>query len=325
LTIDLPSYEESLLLALDRGEVTPDLFLDFKKRQKLPIFLGGFMERVFDRASGAVLDSPDTDAIRSLRQITLLYKKIELPCSPDLVQRAFDRYVECDKEVESWENSHDEELLSRFTRLASLLFSREFHSVDLAIRDFAIRPKHGPGATADKKVANAKFEFDVWSDRCEAVFPFWWYATTSGYSTERISRVTFLEPGTEIPVKVIDVPKTQKTPRIIAIEPSYMQYLQQGIARELNTVINKSYLYDFVSNEFQEPNQLLALEGSISGSLATLDLSEASDRVSSLLVSKLFSGHPHLSDGVFATRSANAEVPGHGVLPLARFASMGMI
>jgi hypothetical protein len=325
LTVDLPTYESGLLTSLDLGYVVPDAFPLWKKHLKSPVFLGGFMDLIFDRVTGVILDTPSSDAVRAIRQITLLFKKIELECSPSVTQAAFDRYIECDREVDEIDKGIRNGSIPTddFSRLSSLVFSSVFLSADRDIRDFLLVPKHGPGATADGKKANAKFLFDTWSDRCEAVFPFWWYATPRGYSTDRYSQVSFLEPEAEIPVKVIAVPKTQVTPRIIAMEPSFMQYLQQGINSSLKRGIDRSFLYDFISTEYQEPNQLLAHVGSLDGSLATLDLSEASDRVPLALVEKLFAGFPHLLDAVLATRSTTALVPGHGVVPLAKFASMG--
>ncbi len=330
LTVDLPTYEGSLLMALSQGEVTPDLFVLFKKRLKTPVFLGGFVDMVFDRVTGKVLDTASPDAIRCLRQITSLFKKIELECSDLITQQAFDRYVECDREVREIDDrirSDSDELLraelKSFERIASIAFSTVFRRVDVAVRDFSLRPKHGPGATADGLFANAKYLGRTWSDRCEAVFPYWYYSTIGDYDTDTYSSVDFLEPGAEIPVKVIAVPKTQVTPRIIAEEPAFMQYLQQGVGSQLNTEINRSFLYDFISTEYQLPNQLLAYEGSLQGDLATLDLSEASDRVPLVLVESLFRHFPHLYDAVMACRSTTALVPGHGIIPLAKFASMG--
>lgn len=130
-------------------------------------------------------------------------------------------------------------------------------------------------------------------------------------------------PERELPVKVVQVPKTVETPRIIAEEPTCMQFMQQGIFRGLRQEMDQTYLVDLIGTRSQEPNQLLAREGSLNGDLATLDLSEASDRVSNLLVQALFDRFPDLSDAVQACRSRRADVPGHGVIPLARFASMG--
>lgn len=82
----------------------------------------------------------------------------------------------------------------------------------------------------------------------------------------------------------------------------------------------RSWLVGF---EDQGPNRILAHKGSLSGELATLDLSEASDRVSNQLVRVMLSNFPHLFAGVDSTRSRRADVLGHGVIRLAKFASMG--
>jgi len=73
----------------------------------------------------------------------------------------------------------------------------------------------------------------------------------------------------------------------------------------------------------QGPNQSLAQSGSALQHLATLDLAEASDRVSNQLVSFLFAKYPSLHAGIMACRSERADVPGHGIISLSKFASMG--
>jgi len=65
------------------------------------------------------------------------------------------------------------------------------------------------------------------------------------------------------------------------------------------------------------------MRASIDGSLATLDLSEASDRVSNQHVRAMLRSHPHIAGAVDACRSRKADVPGYGVKRLAKFASMG--
>jgi hypothetical protein len=139
-----------------------------------------------------------------------------------------------------------------------------------------------------------------------------------------LSSVTSLEPGSEIPVEVISVPKTLKAPRIIAREPFAMQFAQQSILEQFEKTVELDKLGGrFVSWSSQIENQRLARRGSARGDLATLDLSEASDRVSNQLVRSLLHDHPHLAAAVEACRSRKADVPGFGVIRLARFASMG--
>jgi len=82
----------------------------------------------------------------------------------------------------------------------------------------------------------------------------------------------------------------------------------------------------FIQWESNVPNQELARLGSLFGDLATLDLSEASDRVSNQLVRTMLLNHPHLGEAVDATRSRRAEVlgkDGKKIIRLAKFASMG--
>jgi len=324
LTRVLPRYGSGLEKALDRGAASPDLFPSFGCRQKTPVFLGGFMDLIFDRASGCLLDEPSTEAIRSVRQLTLMFKKIELQCEPARVSAAFQNFVKSDIEVGEWEQSVSANELSEFARIAKLLFSIPLSQVNRKVRDFDLHPSHGPGATADRLVANDKFVNPTWTERLEDVAPYWRYATFSGkYSTAKYEEVNFNGPEQELPVRVIDVPKTLDTPRIIAVEPTCMQFMQQGVARSVKQEMDKTYLSLLIGNTSQEPNQLLALEGSLTGNLGTLDLSEASDRVSNLLAKTLFEPYPDLHDLVMASRSLRADVPGQGIVSLNRFASMG--
>jgi len=135
--------------------------------------------------------------------------------------------------------------------------------------------------------------------------------------------IQILEPGQELPVRVVLVPKTLKTPRVIAIEPTAMQYVQQGLMRLFVSGIEENNLLNnFIGFADQSPNQRLACEGSRKGTLATLDLSEASDRVLNQVVERLFASHPYLNGAVQACRSTHADVLGE-VVNLTKFASMG--
>jgi hypothetical protein len=83
--------------------------------------------------------------------------------------------------------------------------------------------------------------------------------------------------------RVVTVPKNYKTDRTIAIEPDMNIYVQKGIGG----VIRNRLRAIGVNLDDQTKNQRLAKVGSISGRLATIDLSMASDCVSRSLVEKL--------------------------------------
>ena len=322
LTITLPQYAIDFQKSLDSGFVASTAFAGFSKRGGLPRFLGGFLSRVFS-ADGRLLDAPDLECIYAVRQITLLLNKVLLDCAPTRVEAAFRKYIECEKEVKqhdkSFPNYRDE-----FHRISSLLFADVFTRIDFDIFSGNAVPRHGPGSTADRVTANQKYRQTVWTQRLEMVFPALENILPSPSYWREAQRVTYLEPGAEIPVRVITVPKTLKTPRIIAIEPTCMQYVQQALLEMFTREVKQNtILYDFIGFDDQTPNQVLAQRGSLYKDLATLDLSEASDRVSNQHVRELFRDHPWLFRAIDASRSRKADVPGRGVIRLSKYASMG--
>jgi len=327
LTITLPTFGKDLQYCLDQGFIVPKAFLSFRKSGScLPSFLRGFTERIFDSGTGVLLDEPDIEAIYAIRQLTLIFSKMLLPCTPERERKAMSDYIQCDMEVDNIESTLPHSDVSEFGRMAQLLFSSLFSELDRKIYDGDIVPKHGPGAVAEKLTSNGKYQSQYWTDRLEEVFHVGDFLypnprfISEDYSSDGID---FHEPGAEMPSRVISVPKTQKTPRIIAIEPSAIQYVQQGLLEAIMQNIHSSFLDGFIGTRSQEPNQLLAQKGSLDGSLATLDLSEASDRVSSKLVRTLMRNHPLSERAVFACRSERASVPGQGIISLSKFASMG--
>lgn len=80
-TMTLPAYCQDLQKGLEQKQVGPDLFLNFRKREELPVFLGGFMRLIFERGTGRLLEVPDNDCIEAVRQLTAVFGKIEVPCS----------------------------------------------------------------------------------------------------------------------------------------------------------------------------------------------------------------------------------------------------
>jgi hypothetical protein len=275
-----------------------------------------------------LLDNPDIDAILALRQLTLMFGKIEVPCSDARELRAIEGFIECEQEVRIADSQRSSADLADFRRVSALLFRTLFARVDRDIYYGRCVPKHGPGSTADGLRGNSKYTLATWTERLEEVFPSMEFLLPSPSYYEEHDAVDLLDPGSETPAKVVTVPKTLKAPRVIAMEPTAMQYAQQGIKESLEYHLKRNpkrdhFLDQMIGIDDQPVNNRMAHQGSIAGDLATLDLSEASDRVSNQLVREMLSPHPHLHKGVDATRSRKADVRGHGVVRLAKFASMG--
>ena len=323
LTITLPTFAKGLEQALERGKAGPDLWPRWACRGSTPRFLGEMLDNVFDRESGVLLDEPDVDSIWGMRQISLYMSKIELPCSDARNARAAKAYVECEKEVREADESRSSSDVDSLSRVFTLLFGDVLSAIDLQVYCGELVPRHGSGATADRLLGNEKFDVKQWTTRLERYFPYGEYAIPNWRYYYRLDQIDFLEPGAERPVRVVFVPKTLKTPRVIAIEPTCMQFVQQAVMQSLVPRLESSWIGPMIGFLDQVPNRRMAQQASLDGSLATLDLSEASDRVSNQLVNHLLRHWPHLQGAVQACRSTHADVPGTGVIPLAKFASMG--
>lgn len=128
-----------------------------------------------------------------------------------------------------------------------------------------------------------------------------------------------LESGT---AKVVLVPKDSRGPRLISMEPLEIQWIQQGQKDVLVDTLESHPLTKGQINFLnQEVNRSLALEASRHGNLVTLDMKEASDRVSQQLVHTLFP--LNWIRALEASRSPETELPCGRILKLNKFAPMG--
>lgn len=145
----------------------------------------------------------------------------------------------------------------------------------------------GPGVTTQLKgehvSAANKFHsengitrdlYDLVGDLVPVAYPTW-YAHMAGMNFARPSAFT-MEVGNSLSA----VPKNSKTDRIIAIEPGWNLYLQKGLGKMIRRRLQRVG----IDLQDQSHNQRLALLGSKTGHLATVDFSSASDSIASELV-----------------------------------------
>jgi hypothetical protein len=183
-----------------------------------------------------------------------------------------------------------------------------------------LKPHFGPGATTQvhKKDASALCKLGQ-THACSGEL-----SQTAKYCLEELQGWIFSneDPDTatlplEIhPGKLCFVPKTAKTHRAIVVEPSLNSMFQLGIGDYLSRRFRKFGL----DLSDQTPNQRAALEGSLTGELATLDLSSASDTIASGLVQSLLPVDWFLFLSQFRTGSVSYN--GDPIL-LQKFSSMG--
>lgn len=265
-----------------------------------------------DLFSSILSNNLDAECVRFFRQLSNLLSKIHIDRS-DLLSEHYSEYF------------YSEDLLFAETSV-QLSGGDRYWDLVLGIRsqlsevisrfdDEDILPKHGPGAVADVSVKN-KFEkysnigFDARIDymlrrRNKQMSD---YSPYPLVSEDRTSRVIF-------------VPKTWKKLRGISAEPVGLQFFQQAIYREISKAISKTELRHVINFHDQDRSRELALEGSCNGNFSTIDLSAASDSVTTQLVRDIF-GNTNLCRWLLATRSTHTLIDNQR-LEINKFAPMG--
>jgi len=302
ITKTLPRLGKSLDRALT-GEVPLD-YAGFISEPgiKLPRFLGGLFKQVFAH-DGWVLPTPCVKCIDTIRQIAYLYYKYELPYAQEDEQRVLEKFERTEQELS--------DISQRLSYLASSVdrmplgirhtfewgkyggiiakarkrLSRLFQGFD----QHDIVPSHGPGAVSTREKLWEKWVFRTISPRIANTYPIdaYFYASL-GHVCDDLEGISNLKID-ESSARVILVPKDSRGPRLISCEPLDFQWVQQGLSRAIVRRVESHPLTRWnVNFTNQQPNQFGALLGSKYGKYATLDLNEASDRVSVGLVQLLF-------------------------------------
>jgi len=338
LTKTLPRLGKALDKALASQTPLSATALGFKPQRgsELPIFMGEFFSRVL-HPTGTVLPDACADSIRVIRDFCYLFYKYELPYSAELEQNVIDKFVKTESDISNlsglFESLTQAALLRNadrpirlkpnmapvdVVREARILLYKVFQDFDF--RD--IVPSHGPGAVATRQQLWSKYEWTNVSSRIRQKYPLDEYFYTSlTHVADSIPSLNQVKDE-DLPARVILVPKDSRGPRLISCEPVDYQWIQQGIMRRLVQHIEELELTKF--NVFftnQQPNQFGALLGSRTGRYVTLDLNEASDRVSVGLVRLLFP--PHVCEYLECCRSSATVLPNGKVIPLQKFAPMG--
>jgi hypothetical protein len=281
---------------------------------------------IFDGQTGVLYDSPRADldgvpcVVAAVRQICRCFNKLKVACTPEREKEALRAFSYIEQDLTEFQVRQED--VSDFNRVCRLLWDpifSDFNPADLI-------PKHGPGVTSEGLRGNAKYRWRVWHERVEPYFPFLGFAQPLGMAgEEEFDKVAFIPPERENPSRIISVPKTLKGPRIIAAEPVVAQYCQQSVQAYL---VDKLETHWFTRRRInfrdQSINQRLAVIGSKTEEWATLDMSDASDRVFNSLASSMFEGNQDLLGAIQACRTTHSLLPnGQLVGPLVKFASMG--
>jgi hypothetical protein len=336
LTKTLPRLGKALDRALSSSTLLNANALRFDSQDNscLPRFLGEAFNRVFD-IDGSLLPDPCVTCVRVIRQICYLFYKYELPYSEVQKISVIQKFVKTEDDLSTIVqhlrllrschelNNHAGARLPKSGVIRVVRKARRSLSDLFAFFDPTdIRPRHGPGAVATKQHLWDKFKWVNVSGNITQKYPLdaYFYASLSHFC-DRLDGVSAIKQES-LSARVLLVPKDSRGPRLISCEPVDNQWIQQGLGRAIVDLVEHNALTRF--NVFftdQAPNQRGALLGSSNGRYATLDLNEASDRVSLDLVHLLFP--PHICEYLECCRSSSTVLPNKEVLTLHKFAPMG--
>jgi len=317
LTKSMPRFLKAVFRGVETGTFVPPMGFSLIRGSLLPKFLSGWTTRVFDSA-GQLVARPDEYSFSELSQICALLYKLELPHNSGERQQVVSRFIQNELEVKSFVLP-DDPLNCNVLAMAKQLIACVLGGLDYA----DIKPAHGPGAVATGERGNAKYLFERKFQRLHAVYPYYEYFSPSLTGRHHgFSWYKRLRPEINPIAKVILVPKDSRGPRLISMEPLEIQWIQQGLMRLVTARVEKHPLTrGKVSFEDQSLNQDSALKGSVSRSIATMDLKDASDRISLQLFRALF---PQECVRRFeACRSVATILPDGRMQSLSKFAPMG--
>jgi hypothetical protein len=335
------------------------------RRVPIPELFGGLYLLVFTR-DGRLKEDVDVSALFFLRQVLLAAKRTKLQCPEVYVREEICDFLKtddalpvpapfwrqdrigCSSSVRGFAFEH--RYVTAMFRLSKPEVPKEGENppradhchlltmldkvVDIVATSLGpYRPEdwefsHGPGAVSDKPKGENKYAFANWSDCLDSAFPFSECAFSSYSGWVNNFHTRRFGTKAEMPhSKLVAVPKTFVKPRLIASEPSEHMWCQQNVKHYMYERTASSWIREFVNFTDQERNQQLALLGSMDGSLATVDLSSASDRVSCMCVENTFKRNPLLLDALCASRTRRCLISQDGfedrIIEIKKYSTMG--
>jgi hypothetical protein len=340
VTIDLVDFGKHFDMCLAKSLLTltglPHMRA-YKKGSVIPRLFKGLLMRIFDD-SGCLLPVPCVTSIRFCRQLYFVAKKLRMECEKERTNETVRSFYSTDARVLSatleWDADYldgsrafhldfDDKLRPRSSdrRQLSLEFGedtpwlprhvvRAIHfASDTVVASLGVYnpfewcSRHGPGAVSDR-IGASKYDFPTWPEKLSTHFPLadFAYANYAMWASECQEQDTRFSER-EAPSKLIAVPKTQKAPRLIASEPTAHQWCQQIVLDYLASRSSECWIGRSIHLRDQSHNQRLARTASMTGSHTTIDLSEASDRVSCYVVERVFRKNPLLLEAFHACRT----------------------
>lgn len=279
-TQTLPKLSEGLFQYFETGQVNyPSFKLD--KHGVHPVFLSELF------ALACRTTEHQVTAIRLIYQISVMFSKLKGPYPESVLRKQLADFLRVDRELAEldWFSEVNFPILERARAEVKRLFQGS-NILEQA------KPRPGPGGTNTPVPKHLRYRPRVLYTQVDNVVPYMDYFTVNPYDVVHQTKSwleLFSKQVQEPTSRHKFVHKKVGKARGICLEENEVQYLQQAF---------RSAIYDWVERSSiakgkicftdQSVNQKLALAGSFTGLLATLDESEASDRIARELVAWIF-------------------------------------
>lgn len=318
LTKTLPMLAKAVLRSLELGFFERPTHFAWKSASLR--YFTVWLNRIFDH-KGQVLQDVCPYALKSIRQFCEYFYKLSIPFNKKDEEKAEDKMRLVEEEIS--QEKLDYAFLERVRKNFHTMYPKIANATPPDVFS-ASRPRFTSGAfSGSSKLRTPQHLFKAQPDSdigtCDSA-----HAAFSGFFRAYPSCRTAIKLIKEQRVsEALFVPKDSRGPRNISKEPllllkaqmSYFDWLSSRLEFDSNFRINFKN---------QERNRELARKSSIDKGFATLDLKEASDRVSFNVVSTVFRHCPAIRWFLQNCRSTHTKLPVSGeIIPLRKLSGMG--
>lgn len=315
-TLTLPKLWAGLASYFETGQVLYPSF-SLKGTTGHPCFLSGLFRLAYGTGEDQIT------AVTLIYQISVIFSKIKGPYPEDVLSKQLADFVSVDKELDD---------INFLDEVREPIMERARDEIQNLMRDFSMDtcvPRPGPGATNTPVAKHLRYRPHVLYEQIDTVLPYVdWFYVHPWDCVDQTKHLLELEKAKvkEPTARFKFVHKKVGKARGICIEQNEMQFLQQAVKHGIYRYVESHpSTKGRVNFSDQSVNARLALESSRNRRMATIDMSEASDRVHRHLVSYLFHGH-ELHDVLMALSTRSIELP-EGSQPsmirISKYAPMG--
>lgn len=284
VTVTLPSFAKHVLLCIEQG-VWTSFGTSIRCRKGLPVIFQGYLKSLFtfdtESSQWILSNEPDPVSLYCIRQVCEYTFKLSLPFSDAIVEKASQNFVEVDKSVLGC-NEYEHHFVDSMRKNFSANYCR---TKKIAFDDLKLQARFGPGTFSGSEshywrrhslpLTATKATFDI----------------ISPMRLNKHQRRPVIVAETSSCSEVLFVPKDSRGPRVIVREPYHLLAAQLGFNSLVSSALERDTCFR-VNFKDQQINKRLAHHSSIFRDYATIDLKDASDRVSYAIVRHLFRNFP---------------------------------